>query len=73
MDKEQCKVTFASDEAKEEETIQYIVLPASTEAAVIYFHLNGNPEELPIIDDGFHVTLIVSDNLTIEVIIFDKS
>ena len=55
------------------ETIQYLVLPASTEVAVIYFHLNGNHEELPIIDDGFHVTLIVSDNLTIEVNIFDKS
>ena len=39
--KEHSKVTIASDEAKEEETIQYLVLPASTEAAVIYFHLNG--------------------------------
>ena len=73
MDKEHSKVTIASDEAKEEETIQYLVLPASTEAAVIYFHLNGNPEELPIIDEDSHVTLIYSDNLTIEVIIFEKS
>ena len=36
MDKEHSIVTIASDEAKEEETIQYLVHPASTEAAVIY-------------------------------------
>ena len=58
-------MNIASDEAKEEKTIQYIVLPASTEAAVIYFYLNGNPEELLIIDEDSHVTLIYSDNLTI--------
>ena len=73
MDKEHSKVTIASDVAKEEKTMQYLVLSASREAAVIYFHLNGNPEELTITDEDSHVALIYSNNLTIDVIIFDKS
>ena len=36
-DKEHYKVTIASDKAKEEETIQYLVLTKSAEAAVLYF------------------------------------
>ena len=64
-------MTIASDEAKEEETIQYLVLPASAEAAVLYFHLIGIPQELPIIDEYSHVRLFDSDNLTIEVNILD--
>ena len=71
MDKEHSKVTIVSDEAKEEKNIS---CPSCKYRGLSYLlYLNGNPEELPIIDDDFHVTLIDGDNLTIEVMIFDKS
>ena len=59
-------MTIVSKEVKEEKTIQYLVLPASTETAFLHFHLSG----IPIIDDDSHVTLFFSDDLTIEVNIF---